>query len=606
MMNVRLRHLCMCYAAISVAAWAESETIFGDIIQTNAVSPAETGFLASTNDLINSGARALLSATHSGYTPFSQAGSGQTSTANLNDGSAGLPFVGSGHSALNTIGFDTDGRWTSTYRLNTSVNPNGYDVTAIRTMSGWTAPRRDQRFELQFATVTNPETFISYGTYAYAPGGYGSARITLTDTAGAIAQNVSAVRFSIQQAGGNPTVYREFDVFGGPAGGGRSPAFQQLAPNDSRISYSDYARLVTLDAKEARFDRIITGAQSSLHNANPAARIRFRTDATTITASFTTGALGITQGTGVILIDGARAGTFNASTSNSTLEVDVPISGQGYRDVELLLPYSQDVRFTGLLVNDEASFRPASARPAIRYVAYGDSITEGFWASDSSRNYSSLVAEQKGWEVVNMGFGWRGMKDSIAGADGAAIATLNADVISVMTGYNDASTRFAPRYYRAAMEDFIAKIRAVDSAVPIYLISPLYTSNASNQSFLLQYRDQIIDLVDRSPDPHLHWIDGLALGINASNVGTSMSDGIHPNDAGFALVASMLTPLLATPQLGVAEMSPQMSGLAPPMQVVPEPGTLALVAMGAVVVLLRNSRRRMEPERLFARAESAR
>lgn len=54
-----------------------------------------------------------------------------------------------------------------------------------------------------------------------------------------------------------------------------------------------------------------------------------------ITASFTTGTLGITQGTGVTLVDGVRAGTFDAGVSNSTLEVDVPVAGSGYRDVEL-------------------------------------------------------------------------------------------------------------------------------------------------------------------------------------------------------------------------------------------------------------------------------
>ena len=600
-MNLRLRHIFIWHIFICcAAAWGGPGVVLADIIQTNAASPSEIGFLASTVDLINSGASSLLSTTHTGYAPFSYAGSGPTSTANLNDGSAGLPYIGTGYSSLNTVGFDADGKWTSTYRLNTSVNTNGYDVTAIRTMSGWAAPRRDQQFEMQFATVAKPETFTSYGTYSYVPGGHGSARITLTDSGGAIAQNVSAVRFSVQQAGGVPTVYREFDVFGGPTGSGRPPAFQQLAPNDSRISYSDYARVVTLDAKEARFDRVIAGAQGSLQNANPGARVRFRTDATTITASFTTGSLGITEGTGLILIDGAQAGTFNASTSKSSVEVDVPVSGAGYHDVDLLLPYSQDVRFTGLLVNDGAGFQPTSARPAMRYVAYGDSITEGFWASDSSRNYSSLVAEQKGWEVVNMGFGWRGMKDSgTGGADGAAIATLGADVISVMMGYNDASARLSAPNYRAFMEAFIARIREVDISVPVYLISPLFTSNARNQTLLLQYRDQILDLVDDSSDQHLHWIDGLALGINAGNVGTFMSDGIHPNDAGFALVAANLAQLMENPDprmgglsLQTGGLTLQMGDLGLRMQVVPEPGAVSLAAAAAIIVLLRMPRRR--------------
>jgi len=599
----RSRCLGAACAAVAASAAIGADIVRADIVQTNAASRSETAFLASAFDLVNSGASSLSSATHAGYIPYSAGGSMPADTVVLNDGGSGLPYIGYGNAALGTVAYDSDGRWSSTYRLDTAANARGYDISAIRTISGWSSIARNQQFELLFATVDEPDTFTSYGTYSYTPGGYGGARITLTDSMGAIAKNVSAVRFSVQQAGGISTVYREFDVFGAASGSGRPPAFQRVTPDDSRISYSDYARLVKLDASEARFDRPVAGGQGSLQNANPGARVRFRTDASMITASFTTGTLGITQGTGVILVDGVRAGTFDASVSGSTLEVDVPVAGSGYRDVELLMPYSQDVRFNGLLVDGEAGFQSPTTRPPIRYVAYGDSITEGFWSSDSSASYPSVVGQKNAWEVVNMGFGWRGMKDSGAGGiDGSIIGSLGADVISVMMGYNDASARLSGTGYRAFMEAFVAKVREVDGTVPIYLVSPLYTANAANQAIMLQYREEIIGLVGGSRDRNLHWIDGLSLGIDATNVGTYTSDGIHPNDAGSSLVgaslAARMSPSSLAESTGLAASGPSLQAAtlagAPALQlqllVVPEPGAIAMGAAAAAVMLLRRCR----------------
>ncbi len=603
-MKTIFRSRCL-VAVCTVVAAIRADIVRAEIIQANAASRSETALLASAFDLVNSGATSLASASHAGYTPYSAGGSMPTNTVALNDGGSGLPYIGYGNAALGTVGYDSDGRWSSTYRLDTSVNARGYDVSAIRTMSGWSSVARNQQFELLFATVDKPDTFTSYGTYSYSPGGFGGARITLTDSAGTIARNVSAVRFSVQQAGGISTVYREFDVFGSPTGSGRPPAFQRVTPDDSRITYSDYARLVKLDAGEARFDRPVAGGQGSLQNANPGARVRFRTDASMITASFTTGTLGIRQGTGVILVDGVRAGTFDAGVSGSTLEVDVPVTGSGYRDVELLMPYSQDVRFNGLLVDGAAGFQSPTTRPPIRYVAYGDSITQGFWSSDSSASYPAVVGQKNAWEVVNMGFGKRGLRDSGAGgSDGAVVGSLGADVISVMMGYNDASLRLSSSTYRAFMEAFVAKVREVDGTVPIYLVSPLYTANATNQAFMLQYREAIIGLVNGSQDQNLHWIDGLALGIDATNAGEYTSDGIHPNDAGFSLVganlAARMSPSVQVENSGLAMSGPSLQAailagapaLQLQLQVVPEPGAVALAAAAAAVMLLRRIRRR--------------
>ncbi|MCX6970707.1 MAG: GDSL-type esterase/lipase family protein [Verrucomicrobia bacterium] len=517
---------------------ASGSIAMAEVVQTNESNPSEVYFAASTSDLMNAGASTLVGVAHNGYTPYNG-----SSTANLNDGSTGTASV------LNTAAFDLDGVWTSTYTLNTTLNPNGYDITSVQTISGWAAPRRNQSYELLVRTV-GASVFTSLGTFSYTPGGNGGARITLTDSTGKLAGNVAEVQFKIASPGaGAETVYREFDVISSASTNPINPPPPplQIAPNDPRIGYSDYARLVTLNGTTAQFDRILAGAQGSLQNANPAARVRFRTDATSIVALLSTGSLGATQGTGVVLVDGTRTDTFDAGGNNSTLTVNVLVSGSGYHNVELLLPYSQSVQFTGLTLNGEATFQTMPDRPSTRWIAYGDSITEGFSASDSAKNYPSLVAAAKSWQVVNMGFGWRGLKASGAsGSDGTAISSLNPSVVTVLMGYNDASAGLSATEYRTDLEALVGKIRQSAPTVPIYLISPIFSIN--NQTLLGAYRSQIEDLATHTSDANLYWIDGLALGINAGNSATYLSDGIHPTDAGFALIAQNLAPQLpATP-----------------------------------------------------------
>ena len=82
-------------------------------------------------------------------------------------------------------------------------------------------------------------------------------------------------------------------------------------------------------------------------------------------------------------------------------------AGGGYHDYELVLPYGDSVDFHGLQVNPDALFEAPSDRSATRYLAYGDSITHGFTASDIGGGYAFRVAEAKGWQLVNMGYGGR-------------------------------------------------------------------------------------------------------------------------------------------------------------------------------------------------------
>ena len=265
-----------------------------------------------------------------------------------------------------------------------------------------------------------------------------------------------------------------------------------LTPDDSRIGYSDYAR-VTVNSSMARFDRIIAQGNNSQHD-NPGARVRFRTDATSATATVSYNSLHkhpYVNSVGTILVDGVQTGTFTAGSARGAVSIPVLTQGSAaYHTVELVMPDFDSVDFAGLTVNAGAGFAAVPARPSTRWVAYGDSITQGAYATTINKTFVGKVAQTKGWEVVNMGFG----SDVIDGADGNTIGTLGAGIISEMQGYNNAAGGTPAATFKASMATFVSNVRSHQASVPIYLISPLYSPN--NASLLAQYRSALQDLAD--------------------------------------------------------------------------------------------------------------
>jgi lysophospholipase L1-like esterase len=339
---------------------------------------------------------------------------------------------------------------------------------------------------------------------------------------------------------------------------------ETVLPNDPRISFSDYAH-VEVTASHARFDRIITNSAWGLGWDNPGARIRFRTDAASLSAQLTSTAMHTLQthnGTGLILVDGQTPGTFNAPASGA-LAVPLSSPSSGFHDYEIVLPYGESVEFNGLTINGSAGFATPTPRPATRWVAYGDSITQGFHASALSATYPWLIGKAKDWEVVNMGFGSR---QANAG-DGIAVRSLSGDVITVLIGVNNALGETPITSFSTAYEGFLDNIRAEQPDVPIFAITPLWVNVTGwpKAVTLELYRQAIRNIVTAANDPNLHLVEGPDL---IPGEAQYFQDGLHPNTAGFALMAANLEQTIA----------------------VPEPGTGLLAGAGSTLAALRRRR----------------
>lgn len=328
-----------------------------------------------------------------------------------------------------------------------------------------------------------------------------------------------------------------------------------VAADDASIGYSDYVRMEFVpsplepSAKVARFDRVLDIPGKGYRWNNPGARIRFRTDATQVKALLYFNELHTSTSArnsdGLFLIDGVSTPEWifhtKATQPKRTPEavaVTMPVGGAGFHDYELILPYGDSVDFQGVEVNAEARFEAPPARPKVRYLAYGDSITHGFTASAVDKSYAFLVAQKNGWQLVNLGLGGRASNV----ADAKVMASMKADVISVLMGVNDWQGAGPLERYRNNMMGFFDAIRAVQPTVPIYYVTPLWVppswSPKGQVADLESYRKVAREIVAARKDANLHLVEGLDLIDHDAALFDAVA--VHPNDKGFAQMSERL------------------------------------------------------------------
>ena len=180
--------------------------------------------------------------------------------------------------------------------------------------------------------------------------------------------------------------------------------------------------------------------------------------------------------------------------------------------------------------------RPAPAGP--RWIAYGDSITEGWVASAPGLAWPAIVARRHGLDLVNLGYAGSARGELVSAEE---IASLEADVISIFYGTNCHSrTPFSTDMLRTGLEAFLRVVRAGHPTIPIVVVSMIRRPDAeqtknSEGATLQDLRDVIEELVAAQPDPLLSLVRGEALVRD-----DQLPDGIHPGDDGqWALAESV-------------------------------------------------------------------
>ncbi|HST25597.1 MAG TPA: GDSL-type esterase/lipase family protein [Gaiellaceae bacterium] len=318
-------------------------------------------------------------------------------------------------------------------------------------------------------------------------------------------------------------------------------------PDDPGFRYTEYAR-ATVTHTAAVFDR--PGVPNGNGIASPGTRVNFRTDATRIsivvTYTFACNATGC--GHFAVERDGRLLpqifGSDTIAGTATYLIATQPVAAM--RSYSVIWPYGTQMVFDGLLLDggQHRLVSPAPTRPARRWVAYGDSITQGYYATNTTHTYPHQVAERKNWSVVNMGFGG----EPTVPTDGTAVGLLNGGIVTVAIGTNDWGQNKAMDTFVSDYNGLLDAIRSLQPNVPLYCVTPIWTSVEgfpNSQGLTLQnYRQAITNIVQArmTTDPNLHLVDGLTL---VPHLLKYFQDGVHPNDAGFALYAQNLAAKLS-------------------------------------------------------------
>jgi lysophospholipase L1-like esterase len=173
---------------------------------------------------------------------------------------------------------------------------------------------------------------------------------------------------------------------------------------------------------------------------------------------------------------------------------------------------------------------------------YGDSYTLGTGASEPSKRWSSIISADRGWNEVNPsvnGLGFVNNRDSLP-ADGdlvEAVIASDPDIVFVTMGLNDnfSMPARADDVHAAIVSDF-TELRSALPDTRIIVVEPFWYTDDRPES-LSTISAWVADEADAIEADHIegasHWIEG--------HPEWMASDGLHPNDEGYAGMAKRMS-----------------------------------------------------------------
>ena len=186
---------------------------------------------------------------------------------------------------------------------------------------------------------------------------------------------------------------------------------------------------------------------------------------------------------------------------------------------------------------------PAPAQP--RWIAYGDSITQGWIASGPSKAWTAIAARKAGLDLVNLGYAGAARGEIVSAEH---VADLAADVITVAYGVNCWSrTPHSVGMLTEGLRGFLDVVRSGHPATPLVVISPMIRPDAEDSpnrlgATLADLRTAI-EAVTRERidggDGALSLVAGLGI-ITTDH----LDDGIHPGDEGHKRIAAAVVKAL--------------------------------------------------------------
>ncbi len=240
-----------------------------------------------------------------------------------------------------------------------------------------------------------------------------------------------------------------------------------------------------------------------------------------------------------VWVDDARTTTVPAALGEGSVELPLPTAAAG---VVIHLP--EYLRPTVVSLEPvRGVIEPAPVRP--RWLAYGDSIVEGWVAASAGSSFPARLGRRLGLDVCNLGYAGAA-RGELASAE--HLAGLDAALITISYGTNCWSTiPHTADLLRAGADAFLTIVRQGHPLTPVVVTTPIRRPGAEATpnrvgATLADLRAAMTSLVqeriDRG-DRALVLVDGETL-VDDEH----LADGIHPGEEGHATMADRLEPVL--------------------------------------------------------------
>jgi lysophospholipase L1-like esterase len=194
----------------------------------------------------------------------------------------------------------------------------------------------------------------------------------------------------------------------------------------------------------------------------------------------------------------------------------------------------------------------------------GDSITNGVGASDSAHRWTSLLSALRGNTERNRGFNSETMQDngcSYPEFAGTFSKAAGDKYLFMALGVNDVgvnTSSMTPANFQTTYQGWITTILGMGwSASDLVLLTPYYINGYSNYvggcgvstpADVTRHEQYVQKVKDLALANHCILADIYTYMKNTVGIDSMLSDGVHPNDTGHALIADFLNNLNYTPQ----------------------------------------------------------
>ncbi|MBO4648797.1 MAG: SGNH/GDSL hydrolase family protein [Lentisphaeria bacterium] len=177
--------------------------------------------------------------------------------------------------------------------------------------------------------------------------------------------------------------------------------------------------------------------------------------------------------------------------------------------------------------------KPAPWKIAKPIVFYGSSITQGGCASHPGNNYTAILARDFSAPQINLGF-----SGSAKGEPAMAEAIAELDMAAFIMDYDHNAP--SPEHLQKTHAAFFRIIRKAHPKLPILILTRGDRPHAQRTAIIRATYEEAV----KAGDKHVYFIDGAKYFAALPDPGLALTDGCHPSDFGFYLMAEAVRPVL--------------------------------------------------------------